>query len=152
MFSTRKSGRRLNGNTGWMDGYIDCPKHMHFHRVSWSETALIVTPFWRIKFQKMRVKTGPVVPFVIRDCRTDVSRSCEDFIADTKVAPCPRPTSDDGTTDRASIILADPVLLIESSQFAFKIWIFLWFVKCHLVSPNAPKINTTFEGKIWNPQ
>ena len=117
---------------------------MHFHRVSWSETALIVMPFWLIQFQKMRAKTGPVVPFVIRDCRTDVSRSCEDFIADTKVAPCPRPT--DGTTDRASIILADPVLLIESSEFAFKIWIFLWFVKCHLILMDAP-----FLGQVLQP-
>ena len=50
------------------------------------------------RVSKMRAKTGPVVPSVIRERRTDgdESRSCEDFIADTKVAPSSKSAETNG--------------------------------------------------------
>ena len=53
------------------------------------------------RVSKMRAKTGPVVPSVIRERRTagrteTWSRSCEDFIADTKVAPSSKSAETNG--------------------------------------------------------
>ena len=48
------------------------------------------------------------------------------------------------------IELSDLVLLIEGSEFAFKICVYLRCIPCHLIDMtlDAPKKNSTFVGKF----
>ena len=69
------------------------------------------------RVSKMRAKTGPVVPSVIRERRTagrteTWSRSCEDFIADTKVAPSSKSAETNGLrlVNIFSLIALEPTI------------------------------------------
>ena len=80
----REEGRRgggLNGNggaqdgrtDGWINGHIDRPKHIHFHRISWSSPSVsgVIRLLAVLKFGPLQNARKNLVPFVIRECRAD---------------------------------------------------------------------------------